>query len=97
MRSSAPLAIVTALSVLFVCGTVRADSTKDAAEPDRPNSLTIRIGDVAARIDGPKLWTLSRIDYQSNIMAIEDSAYGTVFTIRDVGSLARIIHTPQMG
>ena len=87
MRSSSPLAIVTALSVLFVSGTARADSTKDAAETDRPNSLTISIGDVAARIDGPKMWTLSRIDYQSTVMAIEDSAYGTVFTIRDVGTL----------
>jgi hypothetical protein len=32
------------------------------------------------RIDGPKLWTLSGFQYKDAVMAVEDSAYGTVVT-----------------
>jgi hypothetical protein len=45
-----------------------------------PNSLTAQVGDLLVRIDGPKLWTLSRIEYKNTIMGVEDSAYGSVVT-----------------
>lgn len=45
-----------------------------------PSSVTASIGDVLVRIDGPKLWTLSRIEYKGTLLAVEDSAYGTVVT-----------------
>ena len=50
-----------------------------------PTSLTATVGDVLVRIDGPKLWTLSRIEHAGALLGIEDSAYGTVVNIRDVG------------
>jgi hypothetical protein len=52
-----------------------------------PQKVTVTVGDVRTRIDGPKMWTLSGIDFQDRVMASEDSAYGTVFTIRNVGHL----------
>lgn len=54
---------------------------------DRPQTLTATIGSVLIRIDGPKLWTLSGIDYQKSQIATEDSAYGSVLNIKDVGIL----------
>jgi len=74
--------------VIFLGRASHAD-TKTAATDElrRPESLTVAVGDVVIRIDGPKMWTLSRIDYRKTIMAIEDSAYGSIFTIRDVGAL----------
>ena len=56
-------------------------------EQNRPDSLTATVGDVVIRIDGPKLWTMSGIKYQGTVMAVEDSAYGTVVTIDGVGHL----------
>lgn len=53
----------------------------------RPEKLTATIGDVLIRIDGPKLWTLSGIDYQSSQIAVQDSAYGSVFNLKGVGIL----------
>jgi len=47
----------------------------------RPSSLAATIGDIRFHIDGPKLWTLSGIKYQNVVMAVEDSAYGTVITL----------------
>lgn len=80
--------IVCALVVLFVADSGRADPTaKESSDLQRPESLTVGVGDLVVRIDGPKMWTLSRIDYQKTVMAIEDSAYGAIFTIRDVGTL----------
>lgn len=77
-----------ALVLLFISHTSHADpTTRDSTDLQRPESLTVGVGDLVIRIDGPKMWTLSRIDFQKHVMAIEDSAYGTVFTIRDVGSL----------
>ncbi len=61
-------------------------SPKDL-ESSWPDQVTITVGDIRTRIDGPKLWTLSGIDYQDVMMATEDSAYGSVFTIRNVGHL----------
>jgi len=54
-------------------------------ETPRPISVTATIGDVLIRIDGPKLWTISRIEYKDTIFGIEDSAYGTVVNILNVG------------
>src|SRR5215212_3429038 len=45
-----------------------------------PSSFTAIVGDLLVRIDGPKLWTLSRIEYKQTIMGVEDSAYGSVVT-----------------
>ena len=52
-----------------------------------PDKVVSTVGDLRTRIDGPKMWTLSGIDYQNEVMATEDSAYGTVLTIRNVGHL----------
>jgi hypothetical protein len=62
-----------------------------------PQSLTATVGDIAIRIDGPKLWTMSGITYQGNVMAVEDSAYGTVLTIKNVGHLgtAHFLEVPS--
>jgi hypothetical protein len=57
------------------------------AKFDRPEKLTATIGDVLIRIDGPKLWTLSGVDFQNSPIATEDSAYGSVFNIKGVGIL----------
>ena len=54
---------------------------------DWPQKVTVTVGDIRTRIDGPKLWTLSGIDFQDHMMASEESAYGTAFTIRGVGHL----------
>jgi hypothetical protein len=76
------------VTLLLVPNLCHADPTlKDSATPQRPESLTVAVGDLVIRIDGPKMWTLSRIDYQKTVMAVEDSAYGTIFTIRNVGTL----------
>ena len=60
-----------------------ADSAANKAR--WPKSLTATVGDVSVRIDGPKLWTLSRIEHAGALLGVEDSAYGTVVQIRDVG------------
>jgi hypothetical protein len=54
---------------------------------NRPEKLTATIGDVLIRIDGPKLWTLSGIDFQKSQIAVQDSAYGSVMNIKGVGIL----------
>ncbi len=77
----------------------------DRREPDdRPRegvasseSLNVRVGDVAIRIEASKMWTLSGIEYRRNTMAVEESAYGTILTIRDVGTLgsAHFLDVPE--
>lgn len=52
-----------------------------------PKEVLVTVGDISTRIDGPKMWTLSGIDYQNTVMATENSAFGTVLTIRGVGHL----------
>ncbi len=52
-----------------------------------PEKVVVSVGELRTRVDGPKMWTLSGIDYQNEVMATEDSAYGTVLTIRNVGHL----------
>lgn len=54
---------------------------------DWPQKVVVTVGDIRTRIDGPKMWTLSGIDFQDKMVATEDSAYGTVLTIRGVGHL----------
>ncbi len=58
-----------------------------AANVVRPEKLTATIGDVLIRIDGPKLWTLSGIDFQNSQIAVQDSAYGSVLNISGAGIL----------
>jgi hypothetical protein len=66
----------------FVMTSTKAASpvTKSGDKPLRPTSLTALVGDLLVRIDGPKLWTLSRIEYKGTILTVEDSAYGSVLT-----------------
>ncbi|MHB9071410.1 MAG: hypothetical protein ACYC54_13715 [Sedimentisphaerales bacterium] len=52
-----------------------------------PESLKVVCGDVLIRIDGPKMWTPSRIEYKGTLLGIEDSAYGTVLNFPDIGFL----------
>ena len=82
------------LFVLLMLGmnpvaTLRADDTpvRASAKIARPEKLTATIGDVLIRIDGPKLWTLSGIDFQNSQIAVQDSAYGSVMNISGVGIL----------
>ncbi len=53
----------------------------------RPDKFTVTVGDVLIRIDGPKMWTLSGIDYQAFPIAVQESAYGSILNIRGVGAL----------
>ncbi len=76
------------LSPIFATAS-RAETpgSKKAGAANWPDKLVVNVGDLRTRIDGPKMWTLSGIDYQNEVMATEDSAYGTVLTIRNVGHL----------
>jgi hypothetical protein len=51
------------------------------------NLVNCKIGNVSFQIDGPKLWTLSGINYKTHSIATRDSAYGTVLNIDGVGLL----------
>ena len=80
--------IAYALVVFVMSNTGHADpNIKDAINLERPESLTVIVGDLLIRIDGSKMWTLSGIDYQKNVIAVQDSAYGSILTIRGVGTL----------
>ena len=48
-------------------------------------AVNISCGDILVRIDGPKMWTLSRIEYQGVLLGIEDSAYGTTLKFPGIG------------
>ena len=72
---------------LFVICWNAAAHAEPPAKVERPTSLTAVVGDVLIRVDGPKLWTLSGIDYEQTPLAVEESAYGSVIGIRDVGYL----------
>jgi hypothetical protein len=52
-----------------------------------PGTVTVTAGDVRTRIEAAKMWTISGLEYQDTVMAVQDSAYGTVLTIRGVGHL----------
>lgn len=73
------------LFVSALAGFARAESPSSQA--NWPKEVVVTVGDIRTRIDGPKLWTMSGIDYQNTVMATEDSAFGSVITIRGVGHL----------
>lgn len=79
--------------LLCLCGlcvlteAVAAADATAAAKIDRPEKLKATIGDVLIRVDGPKLWTLSGIDFRNSPIAVQDSAYGSVMNITGVGLL----------
>ena len=77
------------LSALLLATAIIASCDAAAQPPDekRPDKLTVTIGDVRIRIDGPKLWTLSGLDFQDSTIAVQDSAYGSVLHIPAVGIL----------
>ncbi len=70
----------------FVCSALAPAETL-STQANWPNEVVVTVGDIRTRIDGPKLWTLSGLDFQNTVMATEDSAYGSVITIRGVGHL----------
>ena len=74
-------------AILASAGRTEQPSTKNGLPANWPQRVVVTVGEVRTRIDGAKLWTLSGIDYQNEVMATEDSAYGTVLTIRNVGHL----------
>lgn len=78
-------------SLATIAASFVAIATLGAQEPTDqtgwPQKTVVTVGDVMTRIDGPKMWTLSGIDYKGSVMASQESAYGTVFTIRNVGHL----------
>jgi hypothetical protein len=66
------------------------DFARDEPSSDaeiRPESLLVVSGDVQVRIDGPKLWTLSRVEYDGIRLGVEESAYGTAINFRGAGFL----------
>ncbi len=76
------------LSSMFVSVSwAEPPGAKQGGAASWPEKVVVSVGDLRTRIDGPKMWTLSGIDYQNEVMATEDSAYGTVLTIRNVGHL----------
>lgn len=83
------------LGALLVSGST-APAESATHQTNWPKEVVVTVGDIRTRIDGPKLWTMSGIDYQNTVMATADSAYGTVITIRGVGHLgtAHFIDVP---
>lgn len=73
--------------VCWLSTALAADDGPARSVQDWPQKVVVTVGDIRTRIDGPKLWTLSGIDFQDQMVATEDSAYGTVLTIRGVGHL----------
>lgn len=82
---------VRAVSLLQLFAVLSAGNLIAVADEPRPvttpkvASVTATIGDVAVRIDRSKLWTIGRIDYKQKTFGVEESAYGTVLNIKDVG------------
>ena len=83
------------LGALLISGST-APAESATHQTNWPKEVVVTVGDIRTRIDGPKLWTMSGIDYQNTVMATADSAYGTVITIRGVGHLgtAHFIDVP---
>lgn len=91
-RRTIPIRQFLILAVLLLANLGSRSQAEGPAAPasvtaNWPQKVVITVGDLRTRIDGPKLWTLSGIDFQDTMMATEDSAYGTVLTIRNVGHL----------
>jgi len=74
------------LGAFLVCAGI-AGAASASPQANWPKEVVVTVGDIRTRIDGPKLWTMSGIDFQNTVMATEDSAYGSVITIRGVGHL----------
>ena len=68
-----------------------------ADQANWPTEVIMTVGDIRTRIAGPRMWTLSGIDFQNTAMATQDSAYGTVLTIRGVRHLgtAHFLNVPD--
>lgn len=83
--------VFVACSILLVVATpvseVSAQGSETTAQNIRPEKLTVTVGDVLIRIDGPKLWTLSGVEFRGSEVATQDSAYGSVINIKGVGFL----------
>lgn len=79
------LQLIASLAINSSWATENNAEKSKANERDRPASVTAHIGDVTVRIDGRKLWTLSRIEYKNSLLGVEHSAYGTVLNLKDVG------------
>ena len=78
------LLIVVGFCSMICSGDEQQSCDTEAARPDLVNCA---VGDVTFQIDGPKLWTLSGIEYKSHSIATRDSAYGAVLNIDGVGLL----------
>src|SRR5258705_322936 len=76
------LALLSAMVVASV-----STFAEDGKEPKAvgPPALKISFGDVLIRIDGPLKWTMNRIEYKGTPLAVENSAYGTVFLFPGIG------------
>ncbi len=83
------LLILSSLLLEILGETSRAEEpARQTSESQKwPQEVVVTVGDIRTRIDGPKMWTLSGIEFQDTVMATEDSAYGSVLTIRNVGLL----------
>ena len=77
------------LIVLQFCSMICSADEQQARDTEfaRPDLVNCAIGNVTFQIDGPKLWTLSGIEYKTHSIATRDSAYGTVLNIEGVGLL----------
>lgn len=81
------LFLLSAALSLFLCpagfgqAMNQSTSTGSSASSNWPDEIVVTIGDLRTRIDGPKMWTLSGLEYKGDVMATEDSAYGTVITL----------------
>src|SRR5262249_2228798 len=73
-----------ALLITPVWLSVSAENGKETAALG-PAALKVSCGDVLIRIDGPLKWTLNRIEYKGTPLAVENSAYGTVFLFPQIG------------
>lgn len=73
--------------VLIAVGVAHEAFAQPMNSQPRPEKLTVTVGNVLIRIDGPKMWTLSGIDYQEFPIAVQESAYGSILNIRGVGAL----------
>lgn len=81
------IAAIIIYSPYVVCPVNASDKNMDAnlEKSVGPASVKIKSGNVLIRIDGPKMWTISRIEYKDTLLGVEDSAYGTVFKFTDIG------------
>jgi hypothetical protein len=79
-----PLLIVLQFCSMICSADEQLSSDTEAVRPDLVNCA---IGNVTFQIDGPKLWTLSGIEYKTHSIATRDSAYGAVLNIEGVGLL----------